>query len=112
MGADREHEPVGEPCGLTQMYALRFGSIPVVRATGGLADTVQHFDPASGRGNGSVFEHADTQGLAWGIAEACRWFADEPTWARLGANAMACDFSWDRQVPEYVAAYERLVPKR
>ncbi|HEY7670631.1 MAG TPA: glycogen/starch synthase [Gammaproteobacteria bacterium] len=98
-----------EPCGLTQMYALRFGSIPVVRATGGLADTVQHFDPASGRGNGSVFEHADTQSLAWGIEEACRWFADAPTWARVVANAMAADFSWDRQVPEYVAAYRRLV---
>lgn len=98
-----------EPCGLTQMYALRFGSIPVVRATGGLADTVQHFDPASGRGNGSVFEHADVQGLAWGIHEACRWFAHAPTWARVVANAMAADFSWDHQVPEYTAAYARLV---
>ena len=98
-----------EPCGLTQMYALRFGSIPVVRATGGLADTVQHFDPATGQGNGSVFEHADPQGLAWGIAEACRWFADTPTWARVVANAMAADFSWDHQVPEYVAAYARVV---
>jgi starch synthase len=97
-----------EPCGLTQMYALRFGSIPVVRATGGLADTVQHFDPASGRGNGSVFEHADVPGLAWGIDEACRWFADESVWAKAMANAMAADFSWDHQVPEYVAAYERL----
>jgi starch synthase len=98
-----------EPCGLTQMYALRFGSIPVVRATGGLADTVRHFDPASSRGNGAVFEHADPQGLRWGITEALRWFADKPVWARLVANAMAADFSWDRQVPEYVAAYERLV---
>jgi starch synthase len=98
-----------EPCGLTQMYALRFGSIPVVRATGGLADTVQHFEPASGRGNGSVFEHADAQGLAWGIGEACRWYADGPTWTRLVANAMAADFSWDRQAPQYVAAYGRLV---
>jgi starch synthase len=96
-----------EPCGLTQMYALRYGSIPVVRATGGLADTVQHFDPGSGRGNGSVFEHADAHGLAWGIAEACRWFADAPTWAKVVANAMAADFSWDHQVPEYVAAYKR-----
>jgi starch synthase len=90
------------------MYALRFGSIPVVRATGGLADTVQHFEPASGRGNGSVFEHADAQGLAWGIGEACRWYADGPTWTRLVANAMAADFSWDRQAPQYVAAYGRL----
>jgi glycogen synthase len=56
-----------------------------------------------------VFQHADAPGLAWGIAEACRWFADEPTWARVVANAMAADFSWDHQVPEYVAAYTRLV---
>jgi glycogen synthase len=56
-----------------------------------------------------VFEHADPQGLAWGIAEACRWFADTPTWARVVANAMAADFSWDHQVPEYVAAYARVV---
>jgi starch synthase len=98
-----------EPCGLTQMYALRFGSVPVVRATGGLADTVQHFDPASGRGNGSVFEDADPQGLAWGILEACRWYADAPTWTRLVANAMAADFSWDNQVGHYAAAYARLV---
>jgi starch synthase len=97
-----------EPCGLTQMYALRFGSIPVVRKTGGLADTVQHFDPASGRGNGSVFEDADPQGLAWGIDEACRWFADPSTWTRVVANAMAADFSWDNQVGHYVAAYSRL----
>jgi starch synthase len=98
-----------EPCGLTQMYALRFGSIPVVRATGGLADTVQHFDPASGRGNGSVFKDADPQGLAWGIGEACRWYADGPTWVRLVANAMSADFSWDNQVGQYAAAYARLV---
>jgi starch synthase len=70
---------------------------------------VQHFDPASGRGNGSVFEHADPQGLAWGIGEALRWFADERAWSRIVANAMEADFSWDHQVPEYAAAYARLV---
>jgi starch synthase len=74
-----------------------------------LADTVQHFNPATGRGNGSVFEHADAQGLAWGIGEALRWYADGPTWARLIANAMAADFSWDHQAPEYAAAYALLV---
>jgi starch synthase len=97
-----------EPCGLTQMYALRFGTIPVVRATGGLADTVQHFDPGSGVGNGSVFEHADSQGLAWGISEALAWFADESAWRNIVRNAMAADYSWDHQVGEYLAAYRRL----
>ncbi len=72
-----------EPCGLTQMYALRYGTIPVVRATGGLADTIQHFDPATGAGNGSVFRDADTGGLLWGIRSALAWFDDPP---RVGAR--------------------------
>lgn len=98
-----------EPCGLTQLYALRYGSIPVVRSTGGLADTVQHFDPGSGHGNGSVFEHADPQGLTWGIEQALGWFDDGSRWPRLIDNAMAADFSWRRQVGKYVAAYKRLL---
>jgi starch synthase len=98
-----------EPCGLTQMYALRFGTIPVVRATGGLADTIEHFNPAQGTGNGSVFAHADAQGLAWGIGQALAWFADEAVWATLMRNAMAADFSWQRRVGQYVAMYERLL---
>jgi starch synthase len=98
-----------EPCGLTQLYALRFGTIPVVRATGGLADTVQHFDPAGGTGNGSVFEDADAQGLIWGVEQALGWYASPAAWARVVANAMAADFSWRRQVGQYVAAYKRLL---
>jgi starch synthase len=91
------------------MYALRFGTIPVVRATGGLADTIEHFNPAQGTGNGSVFAHADAQGLAWGIGQALAWFADEAVWATLMRNAMAADFSWQRRVGQYVAMYERLL---
>ena len=101
-----------EPCGLTQLYALRYGTIPVVRATGGLADTIQHFDPASGSGNGSVFEHADPQGLIWGVSQALAWFADRALWPQLVANAMAADFSWRRQVGKYVATYKRLLEAR
>ena len=98
-----------EPCGLTQLYAMRYGSIPVVRATGGLADTVTHFDPENGTGTGSVFNDADPEGLSWGIGQALTWFADGAAWARLKQNAMAADFSWERQAPEYVALYERLL---
>jgi starch synthase len=101
-----------EPCGLTQMYALRFGTIPVVRATGGLADTIEHFNPAQGTGNGSVFQHANVQGLAWGIGQALAWFADEAVWATLMRNAMAADFSWQRRVRQYVALYERVLRSR
>jgi starch synthase len=98
-----------EPCGLTQLYALRYGSIPVVRSTGGLADTIQHFDAASGRGNGSVFEDADPQGLIWGVSQALGWFSDKAIWRRLIDNAMSADFSWQKQVGAYVAVYDRLL---
>ena len=98
-----------EPCGLTQMYALRYGSIPVVRATGGLADTIRHFDPATGIGNGSVFKDADPQGVLWGIRTALGWFADGDTWSRLVRNAMAADFSWPLQVPHYEELYRSIL---
>jgi starch synthase len=98
-----------EPCGLTQMYALRYGTIPVVRATGGLADTVQHFDPLTGLGNGSVFRDADSGGLLWAIRTALAWFRDEHAWRRLVANAMASDFSWGKQVPLYEELYRSLL---
>lgn len=94
-----------EPCGLTQMYALRYGAVPVVRATGGLADTVTHFDPATGRGTGSVFRDADPGGVRWAIEQVLDWYADAPAWKRLVGNGMAADFSWDRQVQAYEAVY-------
>jgi len=98
-----------EPCGLTQMYALRYGSIPVVRATGGLADTIRHFDPATGVGNGSVFRDAHPQGVSWGIRTALGWYADGDVWARVVRNAMANDFSWPRQVPHYEELYRSML---
>ncbi|HET8697344.1 MAG TPA: glycogen/starch synthase, partial [Gammaproteobacteria bacterium] len=76
-----------EPCGLTQMYALRYGTIPVVRATGGLADTITHFDPSSGTGNGSVFRDADVGGLLWGTRTALDWFDRPDVRSRLIRNA-------------------------
>src|SRR5262249_23678426 len=97
-----------EPCGLTQMYALRYGTIPVVRATGGLADTIAQFDPASGAGNGSVFRDADPGGLLWGVRSAFGWFDDAAAWSRLIRNAMAADFSWRKQVAPYEELYRSL----
>jgi starch synthase len=98
-----------EPCGLTQMYALRYGTIPVVRATGGLADTITHFDAATGLGNGSVFRDADPQGVLWGVRTALGWYADRSIWSQLIRNAMAADFSWPRQIPHYEALYRSLL---
>jgi starch synthase len=98
-----------EPCGLTQMYALRYGTIPVVRATGGLADTITHFDAATGLGNGSVFRDADPAGVRWGVRTALAWFDDPAAWAHLMRNAMAADFSWPKQVPQYEELYRSLL---
>jgi starch synthase len=98
-----------EPCGLTQMYALRYGTIPVVRATGGLVDSIQHYDPARGSGTGSVFNDASPAGLLQGVRTALGWLDDRNVWSRLVANAMAADFSWQHRVPEYERLYGRLL---
>jgi len=101
-----------EPCGLTQLYAMRYGTIPVVRKTGGLADTVAHFDPATGQGTGSVFEHADVQGLVWGLTTALGWYENQDIWQQITSNALRTDFSWTRQSGEYETLYRRLLDTR
>jgi starch synthase len=98
-----------EPCGLNQMYSQRYGTIPIVRRTGGLADSVQHYDPATAAGTGVVFNDYDPGGITWGIETALAWYARKPLWQNLVANAMAQDFSWQRRVGEYVALYEQML---
>jgi len=98
-----------EPCGLNQMYSLRYGTVPVVRRTGGLADSVQHFDPASGMGTGVVFNDYDAEAVHWAVGTALDWFQNPSLWQRLVRNGMAQDFSWSRQVPRYVENYQRLL---
>jgi starch synthase len=98
-----------EPCGLNQMYSLRYGTIPIVRRTGGLADSVQHFDPATRQGTGIVFNDYDAGGVRWAVETAFELYADKPRWQQLVQNAMAQDFSWERRVADYVALYERLI---
>ncbi|MDP9008177.1 MAG: glycogen synthase [Pseudomonadota bacterium] len=97
-----------EPCGLNQMYSLRYGTIPVVRNTGGLADSVQHFDPSTGRGTGCVFNDYDAPAARWAINTVLDWYADPRSWLPLVQNAMAKDFSWTRQIKEYDSLYHRL----
>lgn len=97
-----------EPCGLNQMYSLAYGTPPVVRATGGLKDSVRPFDPRTGEGTGFVFEHFDGQGLRWALGEALSVYRRPPLWRRLQDNAMAQDFSWERRVETYEALYRRV----
>ena len=98
-----------EPCGLNQMYSLRYGTIPIVRNTGGLADSVQHFDPSTGRGTGCVFNDYDAPAVRWAIATTLDWHADPRSWLPLMKNAMAKDFSWGRQIKEYESLYRGLI---
>ena len=101
-----------EPCGLTQMYALKYGTAPVVRATGGLADTVAEFDPASGSGNGFVFERYESGELIGALRRALAVFSDRGAWSRLMANCFAADFSWSVAASRYMELYRSLVEGR
>jgi starch synthase len=98
-----------EPCGLNQMYSLRYGTIPIVRNTGGLADSVRHFDPASGAGTGCVFNDYDAAAVRWAVGTALDWYGDPARWPQLMQNAMAEDFSWTRQIVQYDSLYRGLI---
>jgi starch synthase len=97
-----------EPCGLNQMYSLRYGTPPIVRRTGGLADSVQLFEPGSGEGTGIVFNDYDATGLRWAINYALRLYQDKRTWRKLMQNGMAMDYSWKKQGQVYVNLFRQL----
>ena len=84
-----------EPCGLNQIYSLRYGTVPVVRATGGLDDTIEPFDRATGRGTGFKFEEYTGAALLAALREALAVYADKAAWRRVQTNGMAKDFSWN-----------------
>ena len=98
-----------DPCGLNQMYSLRYGTVPIVRRTGGLADSVQHYDAATGSGTGLVFNDYNVPAVSWAINTALDLYQQKGAWRRLVQNGMAQDFSWNRQVQHYLEVYERLV---
>jgi starch synthase len=93
-----------EPCGLNQIYSLRYGTVPVVRATGGLDDTVEHFKAKTGQGTGFKFTAYDGGALLGCLREALGVYKDSALWHKLQLNGMAKDFSWQASA----AAYERL----
>lgn len=101
-----------EPSGLNQMYSLAYGTPPVVRRTGGLADTVSHYDPTNGQGTGFVFDEYTEDGLAGALDQALQVFPYREEWRRLQLNGMAEDNSWERRGAEYDEIYQRLSPSR
>ena len=101
-----------EPCGLNQFYSMRYGTIPIVRATGGLADSVHPYSPeglAQGRSTGFVFHSYDPDSLLRTVREAVALFADKKKWRRLIRNAMGRDFSWRKSAESYLELYRKLV---
>ncbi len=96
-----------EPCGLNQMYSLRYGTPPLVRATGGLYDTVKNFDDRTGTGTGFTFEKYSSQALLGTLRWALQTYANRPVWRRIQAAGMQQDFSWDASAREYAKVYER-----
>ncbi len=100
-----------EPSGLNQMYSLKYGTVPLVRATGGLDDTIEPWDPAAGKGTGFKFNAYSGVALLNCIHEALRAYKDQPGWLKLMQNGMKKDFSWKASAREYVKIYERLASK-
>ncbi len=98
-----------EPCGLNQLYSLRYGTVPIVRRTGGLADTVRHFDAATGTGTGVVFNDYNVEAVIWAMNTALDLYVQRGSWRRLVQNGMAQDFSWQRQIQQYSEMYQQLV---
>jgi starch synthase len=98
-----------EPCGLNQMYSLKYGTVPVVRATGGLDDSVEEWDPKAGTGTGFKFIAYSGTALLGSIREALKAFKDKAAWNKLMVNGMSKDFSWNTSAKEYLKIYERLV---
>ena len=97
-----------EPCGLNQMYSLRYGTVPVVRAVGGLVDTVRPYNPKNGQGNGFLFSEYHPTAMMRSLAAALAAYPNKKIWTRLQKNGMRADFSWDRSAGEYVKMYQQL----
>lgn len=98
-----------EPFGITAVEAMRYGAVPIVRKTGGLADTVQDYDPKEKTGTGFVFKAYDSLALYGSIVRALEIFKDPVAWSVLSKRAMSADFSWDASARKYVELYEKAI---
>ena len=98
-----------EPCGIGQLIAMRYGAIPIVRATGGLKDTVRPYDKYTRDGNGFLFESYNAHGMMYALKRALSLYRDFGEWMEVIRNAMTADYSWKESAKEYTALYEKLV---
>lgn len=98
-----------EPCGLNQMYSLKYGTVPVVRATGGLDDTIEDFNIKTEKGNGFKFKEANVTEFTQVIKKAIDVFKNENKWKKLQLNAMRCNFSWEESAKSYQELYNKII---
>jgi starch synthase len=96
-----------EPCGLNQLYSMRYGTIPIVRATGGLRDTVSPYRAETGEGTGFVFQEATAEALLQAVQAALATYANRTAWQQLMRQAMAQDFSWEQSAKQYLDLYQQ-----
>ena len=101
-----------EPCGLNQIYSLKYGTVPVVRATGGLDDTIVDYNESDGRGNGFKFTEYSAREFLKVMKRALKVYADKTKWARLVKNCMANDFSWEQSAQQYMELYRKAIAKK
>ena len=101
-----------EPCGLNQLYSLKYGTVPIVRKTGGLADTIENYDPATGQGTGFTFINYDAQEFLETIQQAIKVYQNKEAWIALMKNGMKKDFSWETSAKKYVEIYRRALKKK
>ncbi|WP_027398510.1 glycogen synthase GlgA [Anaerovorax odorimutans] len=99
---------ISEPCGLAQMIALRYGTIPIVRETGGLKDSISAFSPENGIGNGITFKSINSQDLLGAVKRAIKFYWNKDNWHVLIKNALKSDFSWKQSTKEYMSMYEEI----
>jgi starch synthase len=101
-----------EPCGLNQLYGFRYATVPVVRATGGLEETVKPFDPISQKGNGFVFQDYSTRAMLDALKEALKYYGKPRIWNKIQAAGMKENFSWDQAAKRYAKLYKNAIEIR
>lgn len=101
-----------EPCGLNQLYSLKYGTVPVVRETGGLADTIEDYNPETKKGTGFVFKDYNGEELFLALNRALGLFKDKNAWKELMLQGMEKDFSWEASAKRYIQLYDKAIAKK
>lgn len=100
-----------EPCGLGQMFSLRYGTVPIVRKTGGLVDTVEQYNSETGKGNGFLFDTYNAEGILWALGEALKVYNNQQEWHTLVENCMKSHLSWTDSAKIYIELYKEMLNK-